>query len=63
MLERNEEVVKQVKTNGQFFVNVFSDGSIGVESINGGGIRGSQEDFIELFPEVMGVIRATRKQR
>lgn len=60
MSRKNEEVIDQITTDGQFFVNRYSDGSLGVESINGGELRGSSEDWIFCFQVVANLLRNTR---
>lgn len=55
--------MNQRTTNGQLFINEYSDGSIEVENINGGSVKGSTEDWIYCFQEMMIVLRGSRKQR
>jgi len=57
MSRKNEEVVNQRTTNGQLFINEYSDGSIEVENINGGSVKGSTEDWIFCFQEMMNILR------
>ena len=58
MSRKNEEVVNQRTTNGQLFINEYSDGMIMVESVNGGMVEGSREDWIFCFQEMMNILRS-----
>jgi hypothetical protein len=58
MLKRNREIVDQRMTDGQLFINEYSDGMIMVESVNGGMVEGSREDWIFCFQEMMNILRS-----
>jgi hypothetical protein len=58
MSRKNEEVVNQRTTNGQLFINEYSDGTIEVEHINGGSVQGNREDWIFCFQEMMNILRS-----
>lgn len=47
----------QVTTNGKFFINIYGDGSFGVEDINGGELRGTGEEWVMAFQELVPRLR------
>lgn len=55
--QEKKELINQQTTQGQLFINEYSDGSIEVENINGGSVMGSREDWIFCFQEMMNVLR------
>jgi hypothetical protein len=61
MSRKNEEVVNQRTTNGQLFINEYSDGTIEVEHINGGSVQGHREDWIFCFQEMMNILRTSSR--
>ncbi len=56
------ELIDQEKTQGQFFVNIYEDGSFGVESINGEELRGTAEDWIMAFQALVPRLRTERSR-
>jgi len=54
---KNMELINQRTTQGQLFINEYSDGSIEVEHINGGSVTGSREDWVFCFQEMMNILR------
>lgn len=60
-MTNNSKVIDQETTNGQFFVNVYSDGTFGAESINGEEIRGTPEDFMFLFQALVPRLRSSSR--
>lgn len=47
--QMRDEVINQETTNGSLFVNFYEDGTFEVESINGGSVRGTGEEWIFIF--------------
>ena len=47
----------QVTTNGKFFINIYGDGSFGVEDINGGELRGTGEEWVMAFQALVPRLR------
>lgn len=56
-----KDLVDQVTTNGKFFINIYSDGSFGIEDINGGEIKGTGEDWIMAFQELVPRLRTASR--
>ena len=57
MSKNNEEMIDQETTNGQFFLNIYGDGSFGIESINGGELRGTSEEWVMIFQALVPRLR------
>jgi len=63
ILTGDSEVMDQEITDGQFFVNVYCDGTYGVESIYGGELRGTGEEWILVFQALVPRLRSERGSR
>jgi len=63
MAVSEKEIIDQETTDGSLFLNIYNDGSFEVESINGGRVSASADDWLLVIRPLMGRLRATKEMR
>jgi len=56
-----ENIIETLETDGCFQVNIYEDGTLGIENYNGEETRGTEEDFVFLIRELMPLLRNPRQ--
>lgn len=63
MAVSEKEIIDQETTDGSLFLNIYNDGSFEIESINGGRVSGTANDWLFVIRPLMGYLRATKQMR
>lgn len=63
MAVNEKEIIDQETTDGSLFLNIYNDDSFEVESINGGRVSASADDWLLVIRPLMSRLRATKEMR
>jgi hypothetical protein len=55
-----EHIRETLETDGCFQVNIYEDGTLGIENYNGEETRGTEEDLVFLIRVLMPLLRKPR---